>query len=56
MMIQAQKYNRYEKLITNSSLFSVMNVYGEMDNVYDLIIVLNYNMQPIIFNKGSAIL
>lgn len=25
------------------------------DNVYDLIIVLNYNMNPITKNKGSAI-
>jgi L,D-peptidoglycan transpeptidase YkuD (ErfK/YbiS/YcfS/YnhG family) len=25
------------------------------DNVYDLVLVLNYNMRPIIKNKGSAI-
>ena len=25
------------------------------NNVYDLIVVLNYNMNPIIKNKGSAI-
>ncbi len=25
------------------------------DNIYDLILVLNYNMKPIIKNKGSAI-
>lgn len=25
------------------------------DNIYDIIIVLNYNMHPIIKNKGSAI-
>ena len=25
------------------------------DNIYDLIIVLNYNFNPIIINKGSAI-
>ena len=35
------KYN-YEKLYRK-------------DNIYDLIIVLNYNMNPTIKNKGSAI-
>ena len=25
------------------------------ENIYDLILVLNYNMKPIIKNKGSAI-
>ncbi len=30
------------------------NLYRK-DNIYDLIVVLNYNMNPIIKNKGSAI-
>ena len=25
------------------------------DNIYDIILVLNYNMKPVIKNKGSAI-
>jgi L,D-peptidoglycan transpeptidase YkuD (ErfK/YbiS/YcfS/YnhG family) len=33
---------RHEKLFRN-------------DRIYDLIIVLNYNMSPVIKNKGSAI-
>ena len=48
---QSRKYNKLIKL---------PNKYGheilyKSENIYDLIIVLNYNMKPIIKNKGSAI-
>ena len=41
-LINLPSQNRYEKL------------YRE-DNIYDLVLVLNYNLKPIIKNKGSAI-
>ena len=50
-----KKYNTYEKLINNSKSYFSHECLWRNDNVYDLIIVLNYNMQPIISNKGSAI-
>ena len=48
---KSKKYNRLVKL---------PNKYGyeelhRKDNIYDLVLVLNYNMKPIIKNKGSAI-
>ena len=33
---------------------SFENLYKK-ENIYDIVIVLNYNMNPIIRNKGSAI-
>ena len=47
----SKKYNQLIKLPTK---------YGHeklhrKDNIYDLILVLNYNMKPVIKNKGSAI-
>ena len=44
-------YNKQIKLPNN---FSHEKLYRN-DNLYDLILVLNYNMNPIIKNKGSAI-
>ena len=45
---------RYNKLIKVPSSFSYEKLYRN-DNVYDIILVLNYNMKPIIKHKGSAI-
>ena len=46
--------NFYNKEITLPTKFSHEKLYRK-DNLYDLIVVLNYNMQPIKKNKGSAI-
>jgi len=48
---KSKKYNQLIKLPTK---YSHENLYKK-DNTYDLILVLNYNMKPIIKNKGSAI-
>ena len=48
---KSKKYNQLIKLPTN---YSHENLYRK-DNIYDLILVLNYNMRPTIKNKGSAI-
>ena len=48
---KSKKYNQLIKLSTN---YSHENLYRK-DNIYDLILVLNYNMKPTIKNKGSAI-
>jgi len=48
---KSKKYNRLVKLPSKHG-------YEELhrkDNIYDLVLVLNYNMKPIIKNKGSAI-
>ena len=44
----------YNKEIKSPSKFSHEKLYRK-DNLYDLILVLNYNINPIIKNKGSAI-
>ncbi len=44
----------YNKLIKLPSNYSHEKIYRK-DNIYDIILVLNYNMSPIIKNKGSAI-
>jgi len=44
-------YNQLIKLPTEYS----HEKFFRRDNVYDLVLVLNYNMRPIIKNKGSAI-
>ena len=46
--------NQYNKLIKLPSTCSFERLYKK-DNAYDIILVLNYNMSPIIKNKGSAI-
>ena len=48
------KNKKYNKLINPSTKYSHEKLYRK-DNIYDLILVLNYNMSPIIKNKGSAI-
>jgi hypothetical protein len=44
----------YNKLIRISEKYNHEKLHRK-DNLYDLILVLNYNMRPIIKNKGSAI-
>ena len=44
----------YNKLIKIPSEYNYEKIYKK-DNVYDIILVLNYNMNPIVKNKGSAI-
>jgi len=48
----ASKY--YNKEIKFPFKGSAENLWRK-DNIYDLIIILNYNLKPIIKNKGSAI-
>jgi L,D-peptidoglycan transpeptidase YkuD (ErfK/YbiS/YcfS/YnhG family) len=48
---KSKKYNRLVKL-PNKYGYEELN---RKDNIYDLVLVLNYNMKPIIKNKGSAI-
>jgi len=45
---------QYNKLITLPSAYSYEKLYKK-ENVYDIILVLDYNMRPVIKNKGSAI-
>ena len=44
----------YNKLIKLPSTFSYEKLYRK-ENVYDIVLVLNYNMKPVIKHKGSAI-
>ena len=46
--------DKYNKLIKLPSNYSCEKLYRE-DNIYDIVLVLNYNMDPVIKNKGSAI-
>ena len=48
------KSRKYNQLIMLPTKYSHEILYRR-DNIYDLILVLNYNMEPIIKNKGSAI-
>lgn len=48
------KSEYYNKLIKLPTKYSHEKFFRK-DNVYDLVLVLNYNMRPIIKNKGSAI-
>ena len=48
---KSKKYNQLLKILNKNSFEKLYKV----DNVYDIIIVLNYNMNPIKKNKGSAI-
>ena len=48
------KSKNYNRLVKKSSKFSFEKLYRK-ENIYDIILVLNYNMFPIIKNKGSAI-
>ena len=47
---KSRKYNQAIMLPTKYS----HEILYRRDNIYDLILVLNYNMKPIIKNKGSA--
>jgi len=49
--VRSKQYNKLIKLPSN---YSHEKLYKK-DNIYDIILVLNYNMRPIIKNKGSAI-
>ena len=46
--------NQYNKLIKLPFNYSHEKLYKK-ENIYDIIIVLNYNMSPTLKNKGSAI-
>ncbi len=48
------KSKKYNQLIKLPSKYRYEKLFRK-DNIYDLILVLNYNMNPIIKNKGSAI-
>jgi len=48
------KSKRYNKLIKFPFNFSAERLYRK-DNIYDIILVLNYNTNPVLKNKGSAI-
>jgi L,D-peptidoglycan transpeptidase YkuD (ErfK/YbiS/YcfS/YnhG family) len=44
----------YNKLIKLPSTYNYETLYKK-ENTYDIVVVLNYNMNPVIKNKGSAI-
>ena len=48
------KSNKYNKLINLPFNYSYEKLF-KRENVYDIVLVLNYNMKPIIKKKGSAI-
>ncbi len=48
---RSRKYNQLVKLPSN---YSSEKLYKK-ENSYDIILVLTYNMKPVIKNKGSAI-
>jgi L,D-peptidoglycan transpeptidase YkuD (ErfK/YbiS/YcfS/YnhG family) len=48
---KSKKYNQLIKLPTKYS----HEILYRKDNIYDLLLVLNYNIKPTIKNKGSAI-
>ena len=48
------KSKNYNKLIKLSNKYSYEKLFRK-DKIYDLVLILNYNMNPVIKNKGSAI-
>ena len=46
--------NSYNKIIRLPTKYSFEKLYKK-ENIYDIILVLNFNMNPIVKNKGSAI-
>jgi L,D-peptidoglycan transpeptidase YkuD (ErfK/YbiS/YcfS/YnhG family) len=46
------KSKKYNQLIKIPNQYSYEKLYRK-DNVYDLVVVINYNMRPIITNKGA---
>ena len=47
----SKSYNRLIKYPFNSTFEKLFR----KDNIYDVVVVLNYNMKPVVRNKGSAI-
>ena len=45
---------QYNKLIKLPTAYKHEKLYKK-ENIYDIIMVLNYNMNPIVKNRGSAI-
>ena len=45
---------KYNKLIYLPSNFNYEKLFKK-ENIYDIVLVLNYNMKPVKKNKGSAI-
>lgn len=53
--INCRFYNKPVKVIDKNRVnYSFENMFRD-DNVYDIVIMINYNQRPIIKNKGSAI-
>jgi L,D-peptidoglycan transpeptidase YkuD (ErfK/YbiS/YcfS/YnhG family) len=48
------KNKQYNRLVKLPSKYGYEELHRK-DNIYDLVLVLNYNLKPIIKNKGSAI-
>ena len=48
------KSKQYNKLVKLPSKYNCEKLHKK-ENIYDIILVLNYNMNPVIKNKGSAI-
>jgi L,D-peptidoglycan transpeptidase YkuD (ErfK/YbiS/YcfS/YnhG family) len=48
------KSKKYNQLINLPNKYNSEKLYRK-DNIYDLVLVLNYNIRPIVKNKGSAI-
>ena len=48
------KSKKYNQLINLPNKYSYERLFRK-DNIYDLVLVLNFNIKPIIKNKGSAI-
>jgi L,D-peptidoglycan transpeptidase YkuD (ErfK/YbiS/YcfS/YnhG family) len=46
--------NKYNKLIKLPFSYNYEKLYRR-ENIYDIILVLNFNMSPVIRSKGSAI-
>ena len=48
------KSSHYNKLIKLPFIYNYEKLYKK-ENIYDIVLVLNYNMNPVKKNKGSAI-
>ena len=48
------KSKKYNKLVNLPFNYSYEQLFKK-ENVYDIILVLNFNMNPVLKNKGSAI-
>jgi len=45
---------KYNKLLKSATKYTAEKLYRQ-DNIYDIFIVLNYNISPVVKNMGSAI-